>query len=390
MAGVRTVWFCVSSRVSSPQRFIHVPTGCLICVLPAPALYRTVRRRVLNPYAPSVEQAVGDVHGVRRIVFASLKEVSPYLSTPIWLFARELRREGCKAILCQEYENPRFDVCVLLGRLMRLPVFATFQGGQTQYSRVERLFRSLTIRSCAGLVVGSQSESRRVSTRYNVPAAKVARIFNPVDARMWRPLDRQQARADLGIPVEARAVVWHGRVLLYRKGLDILLEAWKEVCRERPGIDLRLILLGTGNDSGELRRRLDTMRLQGILWVDKFLVDRAAIVRHLSAADVYVFPSRHEGFPVAPIEAMSSSLAVVAATAPGIQDIFEGGEASGGLLVPVGDATALAGALGRLLDNVSFAHELGLRAQSHAQAHFSLEAIGTQLKGFFEAQGVRL
>jgi glycosyltransferase involved in cell wall biosynthesis len=124
------------------------------------------------------------------------------------------------------------------------------------------------------------------------------------------------------------------------------------------------------------------MQLQGIMWVDEYVRDRTAIRRYLSAADVYTLPSRHEGFPVAPIEAMACGLPIVAADAPGVPDILEGGEDSGGLVVPRGDAVALASALGRVLDNEAWGRELGKRARCRAEECFSLEAIGKQLRTF--------
>jgi glycosyltransferase involved in cell wall biosynthesis len=389
-AGVRTVLFNVSARVTKPLRFTHAPTGAPVCVLPAPMPYRAVRRRVLNPYAYTVEQAVGDVRGVSRLLFAALKDVTPYLSTPLMLLARELRREGCDALLCQEYENARFDACVLMGWLMRLPVFATFQGGDEQLSRLERPLRPLTLRACAGLIVASQTEVQRVRAQYRLPPTKLARIFNPIDVAQWRASDRGEARASLAIPMSAKVVAWHGRVLLHRKGLDVLLDAWNRVCRKRPGRDLRLLLVGTGNDANKLHRRIAAKPLPGLLWVDEFVHDRAAVRRYLSTADVYVLPSRHEGFPVAPIEALSCGLPVVAADAPGVPDILKGGEASGGLVVPRNDAAALALALGRVLDDEAWCRELGERARRRAETCFSLTAVGEQLRAFLSSRGAPL
>ena len=388
LAGVRTVLFCISARVSEPTRYTHAPTDTTICVLPAPEIYHVARRRIPNPYGWTFKEAFGDIHGVRRILLTILKDISPYLATPLVALARELRREGCQAILCQEYEYARFDVCVLLGKLMGLPVFATFQGGDFQLSRLERPLRPLTLQACAGLIVATQTEVQRVQSHYGVPSAKLARIFNPMDVANWHAMDRSEARAALNIPLNAQVVVYHGRIDIHRKGLDILLDAWQQVVSERPGRDLRLLLVGTGSDADKLRERLAQMQLPGVMWKDEYVRDRTAIRRYLSAADVYTLPSRHEGFPVAPIEAMSCSLRVVAADAPGVPDILEGGEASGGLVVPCGDATALALALGRVLDNETWARELGKLARCRAEECFSQEVIGTSLRDFLISSSV--
>src|SRR5678815_5257898 len=48
--GVRTVLICMSAHVAAPARFTHVPTGATLCLLPAPRLYRALRRRMVYPY----------------------------------------------------------------------------------------------------------------------------------------------------------------------------------------------------------------------------------------------------------------------------------------------------------------------------------------------------
>jgi glycosyltransferase involved in cell wall biosynthesis len=384
-AGVRTVLICISARIAKPSHFTHTVTGATVCVLPAPWIYRRLRPKMINPYGRTVRHVFGRICGGRWVLFpllALLREMILYLTTPLILLARELRRENCDAILCQEYEYPRFDACVLLGSLMRLPVFATFQGGDYQRSRLERFLRPLTLRACSGVVIPTGSEVRRVRARYGLAPAKIARIFNPVDPEIWSRFDRTAVRSELGIPVNARVAVWHGRVSIWPKGLDILLEAWKQVCHRRPAMDLRLLLVGDGQDAEELQQRISTLQLGSIIWLREFVHDRIAIRRYLSAADVYVFPSRHEGFPVAPIEAMACGLPVVAADAQGIPDILESGEASGGLVVPSEDAAALALALGRVLDDDAWGRELGRRARNRLEASFPLDRVGRQLREF--------
>lgn len=80
----------------------------------------------------------------------------------------------------------------------------------------------------------------------------------------WCATDRNEARSVLGIPSDARVVVYHGRIQIWQKGLDILLTAWEQICRERPGKDMRLLLVGTGSDAHELRQRIAAMQLKGV------------------------------------------------------------------------------------------------------------------------------
>ncbi|MBD1809593.1 glycosyltransferase family 4 protein [Microcoleus sp. FACHB-SPT15] len=370
LAGVRTVLFFVSARVDATLRFTHTATGATVCVMPASRIHRAFRH-----------------YSTRSALFPGIKSsLGAYLATPLSLFARELQREGCNAILCQEYEYPRFDACVLLGKLIGMPVFATFQGGDKPLSRIEQPLRPLALKAAAGIIIAPQTEIERVLACYGMPLTKIARIFNPMDVVTWRAFDRSESRAALGIPLEARVAVYHGRIEIERKGLDVLVDAWKQVCDERPGKDLRLLLVGTGTDADELRQRIADMQLRGVMWVDEYVRDRTRIRQYLSAADVYTLASRQEGFPVAPIEAMACSLPVVAADAPGVPDIFEGGKASGGLVVPREDAVALAQALGRVLDDETWGRELGKCARTRAEECFSLEAIGKQLRDVLLSQ----
>jgi glycosyltransferase involved in cell wall biosynthesis len=397
--GVRTVLFCISARVDQPSRFTHIPTGAMICVLPPAKIYyayRAVRRNSLNLYGASETQSFKDIQDdsiVRRSLLTPVKDLAKslgtYLSTPLGLLARELRRENCQAILCQEYEYARFDSSVLLGKLMRLPVFASFQGGNKTQSFLEAPWRHLAFRGCTGVIIPTQTEIQRVRDRYSIPSSKIAHIFNPLDLTTWHSIERGKARAALGIPIDARVVVWHGRVEIERKGLDILLEAWQQICGDRFDQDLRLLLVGTGSDAETFCQRINTMQLRGVQWLNKFVSDRSVIQQYLSAADVYTLPSRQEGFPVAPIEAMSCGLPVVAADAPGVADILKGGEVSGGIVVPRGDASVLASALGRVLDDEAWGRKLGQNARRRAESCFSPEAIGKQLHNMFFNQSTQ-
>ena len=365
LKGVHTTLIAVSARVSRPLRFIHEPSGAAVTILPAPRRHRWLRA----------------LHRRSR-GRKSLSSVASYASIPMRTLAVELRRCGAEAILTQEYEHARFDVLNAIGRVLGLPVYATFQGGDAPHSRLERPGRGFSVRRSAGLIIGSGRERQRVRDTYGVTADRIASIPNAMDPDALEPMDRGVARGRLGIPAATRVVEWHGRIAIHRKGLDVLLDAWQQVCRARPGRELLLLLVGAGQDVAQFRRLVDGTGLESIRWRDEYVLDRRELLLYQAAADLFVLPSRHEGFPVAPIEAMAVGLPVVATDAPGVDDILPDREDSGGIVVPRDDAAALAEAIGSLIDDPDRCLELGRRARRRVETHYALGPVGAQLRAF--------
>jgi starch synthase len=381
-AGVRTEIACVSREARSEIRATHRPSGTPIIFLPTTPAYRVIDRRTAYPYGNSVRQVFGlkaEPRGHRRVLMEVAREVGPYVATPPVRLARAVRRGRWQAILCQEYEYPRFDVSVVLGRGLGVPVFGNFQGGTHQYGRLERILRPRAMALATGLMIGPEREFERVRDTYDVPPEKIARIVNPVDLDVWRPRDRAAARAELDLPADAQVVAWHGRVAISHKGIDVLLAAWRSLVQTEHG-ELRLLLIGGGSDAEEVARLIDDQRLPGVVRIDQHIHDTAQLSRHLSAADVYVMSSRHEGFPVALIEAMACGLPAVATDVTAVADILGRDEASAGLVVPTVDPEALAASLRRLVGDTELRRQLAERARRRAETGFSLEAVGAQLR----------
>jgi glycosyltransferase involved in cell wall biosynthesis len=376
--GVRTVLVLWSRNVSHPERRIHVPTGATVWALPPTRAYLAARR-----LADSLD-AIGSTSAKR--LERPVRLLAGYLATTPRVFGRVLREEGCSAVLVQEYEYPRFDVCVLLGKLLTIPVLATFQGGRPEKERsLEGWVRKLIVPRAAGLLIGPRKEARAVRERYDLPAEAVTIVANPIDTEEWRPGDRVTARAELGLPKDATVACWHGRIDIRRKGLDILVKAWKQVCEERPEADLRLLLCGGGSGNEKLKGLMEEAGLRGVQWHDEYTTDRTIVRRQLAASDLFVFPSRHEGFAVAPMEAMACGRAVVACDAPGVADLIRGGEKAGGIMVGK-NAGKLARAMGGLLDDRERAWRMGESARRRIEENYSPEAIGEGLlRGLHEA-----
>lgn len=380
-AGVDTVIVCWSRTVSRPTRRIHIPTGATLWILPPSRLYSGARARLADPYAWDRRGAVRQGPRGAMLAGALARVAAPYLTTTPASLSRVLRGEGCRAILCQEYEEGRFDLCTGIGRALGVPVFATFQGGDRTRTLLERRVRRRTVRSADGLIVAAAGEAERVRQRYGVPTSRIAPIANPFDPATVPLRPRTEARAALGIDLAARVAVWHGRVDIVPKGIDTLLDAWMEV-RSSCATPPTLLLLGTGSGAPWLAERLSALGLDDVRWRNEYVLDRSVIGTYLSAADVFVLPSRQEGFPVAPIEAMAAGLPVVATDAPGVRAVVGEGATSGGVVVPREDAHALATELRRLLDDAALSATVGERAARRVTERFSLDAVGAQLRSF--------
>ena len=227
-AGVDTVLVCVSRQVREPVRWRHAPTGAELVLLPQPRAHRLLRRPLAQPYAWNPLEAGRARSRARR---GSLRRprcwLAPYAATPLRALGRELRRRPVAAVLCQEYEYARFDVCVALGRLLGVPVFATDQGGAATRPGIEALVRPLAMRGAAGFVVAAAAEERRIARERGVPPARIARIPNPVTHAGGGEAAREARRRELGVSPATVVVAWHGRVELHRKGLDVLADAWE-------------------------------------------------------------------------------------------------------------------------------------------------------------------
>lgn len=384
LAGVRSLLVLVSKSVDRPTRLLHGPTGAPVLAIPPSLPYRLLSRRLQNPYARNGADAFGLEGRLRRIgpLLEPLREMSPYLATPLLSLVRGLHRERCEALLCQEYEFPRFDVCALLARYTSIPLFGVFQSGNYRRWRLERFTRPWAIRACRGLICPSDVERRRVLDNYAIARERVVSIPNPIDVGVWRRVDQRNARTAVGLPETGRIAVWHGRVDLRQKGLDVLLDAWTIVRRRHPPGDQYLVLVGDGPDAPQVRARIAADRLDDVIFVNELFDDREKLRTYLNTGDVYAFTSRHEGFPVAVVEAIGCGLPVVAADVSGIREIFPHGEASGGVIVAAEDAGAFADGLDRLLEEAGLTRSLGEQARQRAVSDFSLEAVGAQLRDF--------
>jgi glycosyltransferase involved in cell wall biosynthesis len=352
-AGHRPIIVCASEQATRIERYEHVGTGTPIWVAPG--------SRPRQGHSPAA-------YSLRR-----------WAATPLADFREIITRSRCDVLLAQEYEYTRFDALAWLAHRMKIPLYATFQGGDRTLSWIESLARQVSLRACRGLVVASAAERERLSKAYLRVALNIANIPNPLDAEEWKAIDRLEARASLGLPSDSFIAVNHGRIDIRRKGLDVLLKGWAYFADDPTS---ELVIIGSGQDREAFGMLLRESGLPNLRWLSDYTTDRSLIRRWLSAADAYVTASRVEGMPVAPLEAMACGLPVVATDAQGLPDILANGEASGGLMVGQDRPEELAHALKRLKDDMDLRARLGSAARQRIEEKFSLGAVGAALNSF--------
>lgn len=206
--------------------------------------------------------------------------------------------------------------------------------------------------ACArGIVVTSPATGRLLVAEYGVGADRITVVEPGTD----RPA---RARAVPDGPVALLAV----GAVVPRKGYDVLVAALAKLT----GLPWRLTIVGdTGRDAAaatQLAADIAAHRL-----ADRITLSGAVSAERLAGlyadADLFVLPSRHEGYGMAFAEALAYGLPIVGTTAGAIPDTVP---ADAGMLVPPDDAGALAAALQRLIEDKA---ERGrLAAGAHAAA----------------------
>jgi glycosyltransferase involved in cell wall biosynthesis len=143
-----------------------------------------------------------------------------------------------------------------------------------------------------------------------------------------------------------------------------------------------LNVVGDGPDRPKLQAQAERLGLGGRAVFHGF-VPKEELQRRLETCDAFVLPAvvdakgDTEGLGVVLIEAMSYARPVIASAAGGIVDIVRDGR--NGFLVPPGDGPALAGAIGRMMDDPAAARTLGLHGREDAESGFGWDVIADRL-----------
>jgi len=237
-----------------------------------------------------------------------------------------------------------------------LPVPVVTHHHHLDPSPLNPLIERRVIEASDRVITDSQFARRQLVDELGVRTDHVEVVHCGV-GRKFVPQQRDPALARrLGL--EGRTVLLCLGPLIKRKNPEFLLDAFAEI-RRALGSSVALVWVGSGPLRWELERRVTRLGLDGSVVFTGY-VPEAEKVTILNIADVFVFPSLLEGFPLAPQEAMSCGKPVVAFRVASLGEMVEDG--TSGFLVPANDGPAFIDRVLRL------GRDAGLRARFGAEA----------------------
>ncbi|MDW7760880.1 MAG: glycosyltransferase [Acidobacteriota bacterium] len=236
---------------------------------------------------------------------------------------------------------PQALLACILSRLLNVPYIYTSHGAElTLHNARGKIFKKL-IRSIIVRAAAVTSVCRGNLDYMSRDNAKGFYVPNGIDDAFLEKYAGSNRRLDTGASPAQIIFVGHVNAV---KGVDLLIRA-AETWAKTGDFDFHLKIVGDGPARSTARYVRDC-EAAGLTGRVVFTGIREDVPRLLAEADIFVQPSRMEGLPTALLEAMTVGVPVVAAAAGGIPDIVI--HEKNGLLVPPGDASALAASVRRL------------------------------------------
>ncbi|MBX6748258.1 MAG: glycosyltransferase family 4 protein [Micromonosporaceae bacterium] len=226
-------------------------------------------------------------------------------------------------------------------------------GFTTMQRRVARRLRHV--------ITVSEASAAQVTAHLGVPRQRQTVVPVGTDTDLFSP--------DASVPRVPGRVVTTASADVPLKGLAVLVEAIAKLRTERP---VELVVIGTARSGGAAADLVDRYGLADAVRFTGRVSD-AELVDHLRRAQVAVVPSLFEGFSLPAVEAMACATPLVATTGGALPEVV-GPDGHAALLVPPGDAQALAAALGRILDDPDLGARLGAAGRARVVTRFTWRA----------------
>jgi glycosyltransferase involved in cell wall biosynthesis len=279
------------------------------------------------------------------------------------------------------------DIAASFASELDIPLVFTFH---TQYEKYAQFYSPIAGRlagriteevvdrylaQCDHVIVPTESIREMLVDEFGL-TDRVSVVPTPVDLQAFEDLQASTIKEQYA-PNGEKLLLYVGR-MAREKGLTLLLESYKDICRLRQ--DTKLLMVGTGPQLGELKRNALRAGVQDkVIFIGAVAPDE--VPAYYLAADLFVFTSSSETQGLVLIEAMAAGTPIVAVQAPGSHDVLARG---GGCLVP-SSREAFSAAVIRLLEGHIERERMGDAGRREAERYSVKKSTETLLAAYAKA-----
>lgn len=333
---------------------------------------------------PTTLSKIEYIHGVRvmRLPFRLPS------ANPLYLCKFFIHSFVCIANLYRLVKQYKFDLinlhyvsenalyALILSKFKNLPLVTSIHGADIQdfpfRNALNKCLVGLTLKKSLGIISNSTALLREATRIFGEELiSKSVVCGNGIELSEFKNLVGNHDNLSpfiLGI----------GR-LVYKKGFDILLEAFSIVIKRFPHV--KLVVIGDGVEKNALETLIRNLGLErSIIFCGN--LEHENIPKYLASCEFFVLPSREEPFGIVNLEAMSAKKAVIAMDVGGVSDYLNHGK--NGLLVKVCSPASLAEAIIYLLEHPDLAKQYGLNGRQTVENQYTWDTIADKYLDVFQ------
>ena len=279
-----------------------------------------------------------------------------------------------KIQLLHAFDNPSSTFAVPVARLAGVPVALASQRSNRKLEaiRLQRLRRFVD--PCAhGFVVNAKALEEHLVKDEGIARNKIHFCPNGLDTSRFSMEGRKRLPELASASLVIGCIAWHRP----EKQIPFLVDAFAEMRRMRPG--LQLVLVGSGTETASVVARVDAHKLGSDCLMIPHTPDTSDILKSI---DIFILASKSEGASNSVMEAMASGCAVLASNVEGTRDLVQNG--SNGFLFEYLDQASLLEKVLPLIDNPTLRVKMGTDSSHWVRSTMSLEAATARMASIYE------
>jgi len=291
----------------------------------------------------------------------------------VCLFLRRKKELANFDILHVHFAYPAGFAGVLLGKMLKRRVVLSVRGTDINYfpkNPILKTFIKYALKNVEEIIAVSDALKEKVS-ELGIDENKITIIPNGINLELFKPISKKIAREKAGLTDHKKVILFVGSFVKV-KGVEYLLEAFKEICTSNNSSGITLVLIGSGPLYATIKKKICDYGIDGRVLL-KNSIPHKEIPMWMSSSDVFCLTSLNEGRPNVLYEAIACGIPVVATNVGGISEIIVSRKL--GELVTPKNLTEIENALKRVLNKGWDIQSIRHYALSHSVTKYSEKVV---------------